>query len=727
MWSGKMNISGIRTHNLKNLDFSTQGSEIIGICGVSGGGKSSFAYSTIYKLCAETYNSIEDGYSEDADYIVDDFSNILPAVAIKQSNFNANNRSSIYSYLKLSSVISTLFHEIPYKLLKLNNPANECEQCKGEGITQEIDYNRVIDFDCPVSDMPFIPWKNKIYGNNKYENLFAEYCKYLQIDMSLPLKKQPRGVQDILINQRDDKIFTFKYKHNKKVRNGKMCYIGIKPYLDSMLKSDKKSIYSAGLKFSLTKLCSDCGGAKINKDKYKHINLYSINFIDFLNLSIDDLVMQMKYVSTNNKLYKILKAISSLGIGYLSLNRSIPSLSGGELQKLRFAHLTNISISKILVVVDEISSGVHWSDFDNIINPLLELKNQNNTVLLIEHNPYFLSKCDRLICIGPLGGTNGGYITNYVLEKTHKRHLPLKIEVDSFMEINNITINNIHNETIKFPNGRITSIVGKSGSGKTSLARFIEENTKNTLYISQKSLRGNIKSNVATYTKINKVIASLFEEKYSLDYKNFMPNEDSSLVCKKCNGNGMIKYERGFESSIIVTCPQCNGMLFDDIANKYNIHNCTIKDLYNMEINALSNVLKNTKINNFINYSVKLSLGHLQLNRKLQTLSGGEAKRIRLLDCLLNSNTNNKCLIIDELGAGLDSKTCVDIMSFLNTIKSKTIAILIIDHNPNVFLNTDYVIEMGPESGPKGGKVIFSGFIQEYIKKNRFDPLHLLI
>lgn len=723
-----MNISGIRTHNLKNLDFTTQGSEIIGICGVSGGGKSSFAYSTIYKLCAETYNSIEDGYIEGADYIVDDFSNILPAVAIKQSNFNTNGRSSIYSYLKLSSVISALFHEIPYKFLKLNNPTNECEQCKGEGITPQIDYDKVIDFDCPILDIPFIPWKSKIYGNDKYEKLLTEYCKHLEIDMELPLKKQPKTIQDLLINKRDDKVFSFKYRHNKKLRSGKLCYIGIKPYLDDMLKSNKKSIYSAGLKFSLSSLCNDCKGTKINKNIYKNISLYSINFMDFLNLPIDELVTQMEHISINSKLYKILKAISSLGIGYLNLSRSIPSLSGGEFQKLRFAHLTNISISNILIVIDEISSGVHWSDFDNMIAAILKLKNQNNTIILIEHNSYFLSKCDRLICLGPVGGTRGGYITNYVLEKTYKRYFPLETEskIDSFTEIKNITINNIRNETIKFPNRKIIGVVGKSGSGKTSLAHFIEKNVKNTLYVSQKSLRGNIKSNIATYTKINKIIASMFEEKYGIDYKNFIPNENSNLVCKKCNGNGMVKYERGFENSVVITCPQCNGILFDEIADKYDIHNYTIKDIYNMEINSLSNVLKNTKISNFVEYCVKLSLGHLSLNRKLQTLSGGEAKRIRLLDCLLNNNINNKLLIIDELGAGLDDKTCVNLMSFLNIIKSKTGAILIIDHNVNVFLNADYILEMGPNSGPKGGKVIFSGFIEEYIKKNEFKPLHIL-
>ena len=724
-----MEIIGITTHNLKNLNFKTETKEIIGICGVSGGGKSSFAYSTIYKLCHETFNSIENGYCDSTEYIVSDFSNVMPSVSIKQSNFNTNSKSTIYSYLNFSSILSVLFQEIPYDLLKLNKPLNECKTCQGNGYIQKLDYNLLIDLNIPLEDMPFTPWKAKIYGNNKYEILFIEYCNSININIRKTFKELSDKEKQLLMQGISSNTFSFKFKHNKKIRTAKMQYVGMSRYLENLLHSNKISNYNLGLKFSSPIKCSECNGARIDKTRYSDINICGVNFIDFLNMPIDKILIEIGKNLINNKLYNIFKAMSILGIGYLNLSRSIPSLSGGELQKLRFSNLVNTNISNILIVLDEISSGVHWTDFNNFIKFIFQLKEQNNIVLLIEHNHYFLSKCDRLICIGPGAGEQGGNIIDVNLDTQYKRSISIK-ETGykiNFIEIKNININNIKNEVIKFPESQITCIVGKSGSGKTSLSNFLEQNIDDVIYISQKTLRGNIKSNIATYTKINKAIADIFAKEYSLSYKKFMPNEDSDLVCKKCNGNGLIKYERGFENDTIIVCPECNGTLFNNLSSEYKINNYTISDIYNTEINLLTNSIKNTKIQKIIKISKNLSLGHLKLNRKIQTLSGGEAKRIRLLNCLLNSNITDKIIIIDELGSGLDNKTCIDIMLFLNSIKDQTKAILIVDHNPNVFLNSDYIIEMGPQSGPNGGKVIFNNNIQEYLKNADFAPINVCI
>ena len=722
-----MEIIGITTHNLKNLNFKAESKEIIGVCGISGGGKASFAYSTIYKLCHETFSSIENGSCDSIEYKVSDFSNIVPSVSIKQNNFNTNSKSTIYSYLNFSSILSALFKEIPYDLLKLNKPLNECKACQGNGYIQRPDYSLLIDFDTPLRDVPFAPWKTKIYGNNKYEILFIEYCNSINVDIKKTFKELSDKEKQLLMQGISSKTFNFKFKHNKKIRTAKMQYVGMSRYLEDLLKSNKISNYNLGLKFSSPVKCSECDGARIDKIRYSDVKIYGINFVDFLKKPIDEILIRIKDKFLNNKLYNILKSISTLGIGYLNLSRSIPGLSGGELQKLRFSNLVNTNISNILIVLDEISSGVHWSDFDNFIKFISHLKEQNNIVLLIEHNSYFLSKCDRLICIGPGAGEQGGNIIDFDLDTRYKRSMQIKETKNkiNFIEIKNININNIKNEVIKFPESQITCIVGKSGSGKTSLSIFLEQNIDNVIYISQKALRGNIKSNLATYTKINKVIADIFAKEHNLSYKDFMPNEDSDLVCKKCNGNGLIKYERAFENDTIIICPECNGMLFNNLANKYKINNYTISDVYDTEISFLNNSIKNPKIQKIGEISKNLSLAHLKLNRKIQTLSGGEAKRIRLLNCLLNNNITNKIIIIDELGSGLDNKTCIDIMFFLNSIKNKTKAILIVDHNPNVFLNSDYIIEMGPQSGPNGGKIIFNNNVLEYLKNTDFTPINI--
>jgi len=714
-----MKIIGIKTNNLKNVDIEIDLGTIIGIFGPSGGGKTSLAYSTIYKLCYNTFNSIQNGFELSEDYIVDEYENLIPTVGIRQLNLNTNPRSTIYSYLNFATFISSSKHiDIPYSYLKLNNPLNECKVCKGLGIIYSIDISLAIDENLTIKEIPFIAWKKQYNtGSNLYENLLLEFCKKYDIDVNKKFSELPQSKKELLLYSKSETEFQIKYKSNKRYRNKKVKFIGYLIWLEIYLHSSKKSEYNFARKFSSEQPCKQCKGSRLDIEKYKNLFIDKISFIDFLSQPIKQVI---KYIDKNKykKIYEKLNNMLFLGIGYLNLSRAIPTLSGGELQKLNLTNLINSKISNILIVIDEITSGLNAADYDNIVSYLKQIQKSNNSLMLIEHNKYFLSKCDTLIKVGPGSGKKGGYLIEPKLENIKFQFKEKKQKLNNFIQLNNININNVKNQTIKFPEKSITSIIGKSGSGKSSVALFIEKKIDNVIYISQKNLKGNIKSTLASVLEINKHIAQAFSKKYNKDYHFFMPNSGSKIICQNCNGQGVIKYERSFEEDIIITCPECNGSLFNKESLKYTIdNNISLYDIYNFTIDELNNLKSINKFDKFIELSNYLSLGHLSLNRKTNTLSGGELKRVKIIKTLLNKSLKNKILIIDEPSAGLDENSALRVLNIIKKYKQDSKSIILIEHNPYIFFETDFIIELGPDAGDEGGKVIFCNNANEYYKK----------
>ena len=345
---------------------------------------------------------------------------------------------------------------------------------------------------------------------------------------------------------------------------------------------------------------------------------------------------------------------------------------------------------------------------------------------MVEHNHYFLSKCDKLIKIGPKSGSKGGMIVSDELQRNPIKYKNKNSNIKDFISINNININNIHNQNIRIATNSVNAIVGKSGSGKSSLSRYIEKNIINSIYISQKSIKGNIKSTFASYLGLNKDIANYFSKFFSLDYSFFMTNSDSEIVCNSCKGCGIIKYERGYESTIDIICPECDGKLFNNKAIEYNIDGYSITDIYNQELSTLSNFIQIKKLNKFFDLIDRLSLGHLSLSRKTNTLSGGELKRLKLLEILLNNNLKNKIIIIDEIGAGLDRDTAIKVIDLIKEYKNKTLSLIIVEHKPEIFFEAEYIIEIGPNAGKDGGKIIFNDSMDKYYKYFYDKYKHLL-
>lgn len=714
-------IKGIKTNNLKGIDIVIPYQKIVALSGVSGGGKSSLAYNTIYSLCHQEFRSIESGYYEDASYDVQEFSGLIPSIAIKQVNTNINPRSTLYSYLNIYSLLSSIkdkdVFNAPFVKLKLNKPQNECNECDGLGEINNIDFSKVISSNLAIEENPINPWRDS--SSNKGHSLLIAFCIDNGIDISKKLDQLTSQEENLILNGISREKYAVSYKLNGKPRKRTLNYQGIVHELKSDLSSGKKSLVTSARKYCSTITCKKCEGSRVCKTQYDSIHLSSLKFTDFLLLNFKEIhriiIEQNIQDPALKKLTQTLESIISVGLGYLSLSRSIPSLSGGELQKLNFSKLLTSDISQILIVIDEISSQVHVSDYEKIISGLQKIRDRNNTILLVEHNSYFIKNSELVYWIGPKAGVLGGKLIEGEVTTDNKLPVNSLPDYTEFINFTNIVKHNVQGLNLAIPQNKITVLVGKSGAGKSSIAKFIKDSYKDVEYISQELIRGNVRSTVASYLEINSVIANWYAKYFKTDSDFFFPSAGKPAACSLCDGKGVVSYARSFDSSVEVTCSKCNGKLFSEDSNKFKIDGQSVIELYD---SSIENIItspndKPNKLKTIASVATSLGLGHLSINRKTTSLSGGELKRLKLLKSLIKSS-KNKVLIIDEPGAGLDDITAHNVMNFIKQKVQDVASILLIDHKPSIFLMADYLVEIGPESGIKGGKIVYKGTPHDY-------------
>jgi excinuclease ABC subunit A len=720
-------LYGVRTNNLKNIDVEILKNNITSITGVSGGGKSSLAYDTIYALCEQEFSAISQGYFEDARYLLERYTGIGPAVAIRQINRNLNTRSTIYSYYNFFSILSALSRNsdsnFEYDHLRLNKPGNECEVCGGRGTVHTVDEHKIVDPESNLEQNPFLPWRSK--SSDKYEKLLKEYCAFRNFDMGRPFSKLPAKVKHELLYASDSGEFLVKFKHNGRYRQRRMSFTGPMTELQNSLVSHRVSERNLAEKYSSEMECASCQGSRVSMRKYKSLRICGMPMLEFLSVDIDTILNKLAGFTFKDaafvKLRKSLQCIAKLGLGYLSLSRSIPSLSGGELQKLNFCRLLMSEMSGIVVVIDEMSSQVHVSDYAMLFDEIEKIKRLGNTIILVEHSSYFVGRSDHVMEIGPGSGRFGGWLLN------RKTHLEGDIQERPKKSFSKVTLpsvwkNNVKGLTLDVVVDGINVICGKSGAGKSSIAEFFAENLDNVVYVSQTFIRGHVRSSVASYLELNELLSGYYATYFSGNNEMFSASAGKSGGCQTCNGAGVLRQTRDYDTTVEVICEACNGRLFAPSVEEYKIGGLSIADIYALPLEQILTECKDLprKVTENLEILCSLRLGHLSLNRKTSSLSGGELRRLKLLKHLSKRRTG-KILIVDEPGAGLDDATCEALMEYLNDFAQSYSAIILIDHKPSIFLNADHVIEIGRDIASSSSKVIYSGKAAQYYR-DRYIP-----
>ncbi|MBE0471787.1 MAG: ATP-binding cassette domain-containing protein [Methyloprofundus sp.] len=704
MSSKSIILRGVSTHNLKNIDTEIPINKITAIYGRSGAGKSSLAFSTLYQLCKDEFDALECGYFDTKDYRLTGYENLIPAVAIPQKNTNNNPRSTLYSLLNISQILQSAIvqHEeignkFDLSLLRINKPENSCHYCDGLGEVSEIALNDSIDRKLSIEEHCFKLWKCTSYSDYHYKLLLI-FCSENNIEITIPFDNLPSNQQQILLSQESEYIYRFRAKHAGKSRNRKDRFVGYFNYLNN--NKNLKAVVELAQKW----VCLQCQGSRINTHRYQNVSIGNISFDEFLTMPFNELLPKLKDQSYHF-LHKIIHELCNLNLGYLFFSRSIPSLSGGELQKIKFSRMLNSDISGVLIVIDEISSQLNPTDYPMILSSLKKLA-KRNTVVLVEHAQFFIDNADIAIHIGKYAGRNGGQI--YKQEKINpidSRKPPVNIR--SWIEIKKISRNNVKDQSISIPTQALTVFTGVSGSGKSSIALFIKEKEK-AFYVSQKINNYTIRSTLAVSSKLQEFIAQYFASKTKIAEEYFLTTKDGG--CPYCKGIGVIKYERSFDSDIYINCPKCDGKLFDKDGASASalVNGKAIIDIYDMEIQELIVYFHDAPaaLKVILDTLINLSLGHLKLNRKTQTLSGGELRRLKLCEYFARQRESKKILIIDEPMSGLDAETASKVADFIKQKTDLFQAVIVIEHRSEILPFCDFEVKIGPYAGKNGGVVL---------------------
>lgn len=701
---------GIKTNNLKNINFNLLHNKITLLMGNSGSGKSSLAIETIHKISFNELSQLMNLHEEPSKYFIDEYVDILPSIALIQDNYNKNPRSTIATYFKIDIFFKKLFshiNKVPTKLFQFNKYDTACEKCLGTGIELIPDIRKIVDYDKKIKNIPFKNWQSTY--KDFYSQILILFCNDNNINIEIKFGDLDLELQKKLLYEISDKKYKINYKLQGKKRVKTTQYIGPIKELENISKlSDKEK------KYYTQKACSICKGFRFSK-KILTYEIYGKNLGELYSFEIDELISWIKKYKTKweqsniektafNQILIFLEKMINVKLEYLNLNRSIPSLSGGELQRLRFAKAINSQFNNFLYIFDEPSSGLHPSELNNITNTIKQIKNKNNTVLIIEHNEIFKKISDNTIV---LGGKNGGeIIQNYKKEK-------ITIEYTFFKSKSNILIqdescNNIHNLNTEIPAESLVAICGKSGSGKTSFAKFIlPKYCKNSTYLDQSPINGNKYSILATYLGVFDEIKKLFAKENKLDIDYFSFYHTAIGKCNTCKGTGVLKDE---VENINTICPSCEGKRFSKKTLKYKVNNLNIYEYLSLPINELIkivsiNMKKTKKVLEFLQH---INLEYISLFREITTLSGGESQRVKL-GSIFFKYQKNRTYILDEPFRGLDVNSKYKLISFLYHIIKKGNTVFFIEHDILAISYSSYIIEFGPNSGINGGKILYIG------------------
>ena len=636
-----------------------------------------------------------------------------------------------------------------------NTPNGACRECKGFGNTLTPDMNLIVQDDSlsiingaiSVIERPSLGYERR---------KFLEFCLRNNINTELPFSK---------VSKKDKAL----------IMSGVSTHKGI----NGIFKRLERKTYKMHIRVLLSKyrtptLCNECGGSRINKIA-SNVRLNGLTINELCDLSIEELEiffnkLEIKDVDTKiideplKQCKSRLKFLIEVGLEYLSLNRLGRTLSGGEIQRVNLSQQLGSELTDTLYVLDEPSIGLHAKDINNLYKTIINLRNLDNTIILIEHDLSIISKADWIIELGPRSGKMGGELIHCGDYKSLKRnkesitskYLNKRIQIEKSIskslskdriKIKNASLNNIKNVSFEVPLGCITCVTGVSGSGKSTLIKdcfygnackqFGQTYTNpgsvdsisglskinELIMINQDTVGTSARSNPASYMKIyddiRSIISKVSESKsQGLKPGDFSFNTDGGR-CDDCKGDGKKIVEMQFLSDLEVVCDSCNGKRFNNNILKIKFQGKNINEILDLTTDEAIVFFQNhNKIVRKLKILSSVGLGYLSLGQPTNTLSGGESQRIKIAKSLLAKNTKNVLYILDEPSIGLHVDDLRNLIQTFEFLVGSGNTLLIIEHNIDIIKIADYIIDIGPGGGNKGGKIIASGTIKEVMKNN---------
>ena len=665
-----------------------------------------------------------------------------------------------------------------------NSPKGACSKCNGLGITNEINFNKVIpNHSISIKNGGIIP-----LGEEKNSWIFKQLqliADRYHFKLSDAIKSIPEEALHIILYGGNEK-FSVASKTIGITRKYEIDFEGITSFIENQYKSsESRSIKRWAKGFMDEVICSSCEGNRLKKESL-HFKINNKSISDLAKLDINELAEWFKNLDTKLSerqliiATEILKEIKTriqflldVGLDYLTLDRTSKSLSGGEAQRIRLATQIGSQLVGVLYILDEPSIGLHQRDNQKLIDSLVKLRDIGNSVLVVEHDKDMIEHADFVFDIGPGAGVHGGEIVSEGTYQDIKEHSTLtadylggrrQIEVPKnrrkgngkSIKITGASGNNLKNVTAEFPLGKMICVTGVSGSGKSTLInetlypilnkhiyRGVKEpmpykkitgleHVDKVIDIDQSPIGRTTRSNPATYTGVFSEIRSLFAKTPEASIRGYKPGRFSFNVkggrCETCQGGGVRIIEMNFLPDVHVECETCQGKRFNRETLEIRYKGKSIADVLEMTIDHAVEFFKLIpKIHSKLKTIKDVGLGYITLGQRSTTLSGGEAQRIKLASELSKRDTGNTFYILDEPTTGLHFEDIRVLMNVLNTLADKGNTVLIIEHNMDVIKLADYIIDIGMEGGKKGGEILCKGTPEQVIKNKKSYTAQFLI
>ena len=675
---------GIETNNLKNIDIKIETNSLNLIIGYSGSGKSSLAYDTIASIGKTEFMSMFYDGIEEPTYRVKGYKNMLPAVPIKQLNFNNNLHSTIGTYFGLNRSICFLYSsllKITETNFTLNKTSNVCQSCHGLGFKKAIDEYKIINYDISLKDNPIKCWNRH---KDFYSQIIIKFCNDNNINPKKTFRQLNNEEKNLFLYGQSNDKYKIRYKKNVSFSSKTSRYYGVLSGI-SMIQN-----FSIPSQFYSDIPCEECQGQKyspeINSNK-----ILGISIGDFMTTKFDKLlsVIEAFTKTFNNEnldftlkyIHSFIKKACELNLGHLFFHRAIPTLSGGELQRIRMVQIFNTQLTNLLIVLDEPLAGLSGTEKDTIYKNILELT-KKHTIIVVDHSNKFIKTAKTILALGNSGQKYGGYIISekdFIKEQNIKYTIPVTIPKQKIKISINHNILDYNGVDISIGKNCLNLITGKSGIGKSILLKeYLSLFFEDYVYINQKPLLGAKTSCVATILDISTSISTLFAKKYDKE-KNFFSNTKGSLgSCKSCGGYGHLEY-----GDTKIECTECGGTGFDKILKKYTLDNKNIFEIFKMDLEEAYNFFSpiDKKISKILIDAIELKLAHLLIGQSASSLSGGENIRLKLLKTIKSTAIY---FGIDEPFKGLSKTEIFSVISFIEKIRKKTKTIIIVDHTEDI-------------------------------------------
>ncbi|WP_062106053.1 ATP-binding cassette domain-containing protein [Bacillus niameyensis] len=803
-------VKGAKENNLKDLSVSIPKNKLIVLTGPSGSGKSTLASDTLFKECQRQYLESM-GLQGISKPKVESIKGLSPAISINQQITNRNPRSTVGTITDMYTSLRMIFEKLGkrecpvcqgeidstfnlgdiekedgsfkeyifcpachHRMERLtrthfsyNTTEGACSTCKGLGETVNIHQDSVFHQELPIEEGAVDLWKGR-YADYQIMIVKAAFEYFgVPIEDKLPLQNYSSAQKAILyygVESDEVKEYFPEVKPPKTVEKGK--FEGV---LTGMWRrfAEKSGSSVEAEQYFYSQVCPDCLGDRLNETS-RSVTVENKTIPMLVNQSLEEMLKWTNHLEGKlgkesyllvetfiQDLKTKLTRIQKIGLGYLTLDRQVITLSGGEAQRLRLSALLDSALTGVLYIMDEPTVGLHPKDTLGLVSVLKRLRELGNTVLLIEHDVDVMKEADYIIDIGPGAGSLGGTVVgqgtlqelmnqeNSVTGKYLREEDAIKKTyregTGQGITVHHAKVHNLKDITVTFPIGCLTAVTGVSGSGKSSLVfevvakgndkvhvgfeRVIGlEHFNQMIIVGQSPLSRMKRSNIATYidvfTQIRTILANVnIAKEKGLTAKHFSFNTVGGR-CENCQGLGFVTTNMLFFPDLEVVCPACHGHRFqkDVLTVKYNGY--SVNDILESSIlDCLTIFKEERKVKNVLDLLVEIGLGYLKMGQSLTTLSGGEGQRLKLAKELLKQGNKSSLYLLDEPTTGLHPNDVTQLLKLMNRLVDAGNTVIMVEHNSQMIKGADWIIDLGPEGGEKGGHIIAEG-TPDTIKKN---------